>query len=81
MTEKEALAFYKIGIHINPFQKTEKEEVVSNFMKLTLEKGIEYLQDYIVMYHEDIREVLEDEELLRQYINILKRVKSKKGER
>ena len=75
-TKKDALKFYEIGKYIDPYGTSDldKPEMIQNIMSNTLEENLEILQDYICESYEDARGLLEDNELLRLYLNIYRRV-------
>lgn len=75
-TKQDALKFYEISKYIEPHNicDIDKPEIIENLMSNTLEENLESLQNYICEMYDNTRGFLEDNELLRLYLNIYRRV-------
>ncbi len=78
-TKYQALKFYNIANHINPFESCsyDKKEEIENLLQNTFEKNLEYLNGYILEHYESLNDFLQDHEIIRQYNNIIKDLKRK----
>ena len=75
-TRYDAEKIYNLGNHIDPFQSCsmDKPEIINAIMDLSLEENIEQLKEVILESYESI-DVLNDTELMRQYLNITRRLR------
>ncbi len=76
-TKNQAIKFYNIANHINPFESCsyDKKEEIENILQNTFEQNLEYLNGYILEYYETLEDFISDYELIRQYNNILKDIR------
>lgn len=76
-TRYDAEALYEIGNYIDPYAscQMDKKEEMEALMSQTLEDNIKYLQEYICEGYDSVLAIIEDDGLLRRYLNILRRLK------
>lgn len=76
-TKYDAIKFYEIGKYIDPYGvcDLDKDDIVKNMTELDFDENLEQLQDFICETYDSTRNLLEDEKVMRLYLNIIQRRK------